>query len=64
MMIEVKEIFSKSDKKKFFKFNIDLYRDNEYAVPNLFSDEFAEFDPEVNAAFRFAECKMFLAYKD
>ena len=30
------------------KLNIDLYRDNEYAVPNLFSDEFAEFDPEVN----------------
>ncbi len=27
-------------------------------------DEFAEFDPKVNDAFRFADCKMFLAYKD
>lgn len=63
-MIEVKEISSKRDKKKFFKFIFDLYKGNPYACPNLYADEFAEFDPEVNDAFRFAECKMFLAYKD
>ena len=63
-MIEVKQISSKRDKKKFFKFLIDLYKGNKYAVPNLYSDEFAEFDPEVNDAFRFCDCKMFLAYKD
>ena len=63
-MIEVKQISSKRDKKKFFKFLIDLYRGNAYAMPNLYADEFAEFDPEVNDAFRFADCKMFLAYKD
>ncbi|MDE7453650.1 MAG: N-acetyltransferase [Clostridia bacterium] len=63
-MIEVKQIYSKRDKKKFFKFLIDLYKGNKYAVPNLYMDEFAEFDPKVNDAFRFADCKMFLAYKD
>ncbi len=63
-MIEVKEISSKSDKKKFFKFIIDLYRGNPHAVPNLYADEFAEFDPQINDAFRFADCKMFLAYKN
>ncbi|MBD5632013.1 MAG: N-acetyltransferase [Clostridia bacterium] len=63
-MIEVKQISSKRDKKKFFKFLIDLYRGNPHAVPNLYMDEFAEFDPTVNDAFRFADCKMFLAYKD
>ena len=63
-MIEVKQIRSKKDKKKFFKFLIDMYKDNPYAVPNLYTDEFAEFDPKKNDAFRFAECKMFLAYKD
>ncbi len=63
-MIEVKEIFSKRDKKKFFKFAIDLYKDSPYAAPSLYSDEFAEFDPEQNDAFRFADCRMFLAYKD
>lgn len=63
-MITVKQISSKSDKKKFFKFVIDLYRDNPHACCNLYADEFAEFDPKTNDAFRFADCKMFLAYKD
>lgn len=63
-MIEVKEISSRKDKKKFFKFLIDLYRGDECAAPNLYADEFAEFDPETNDAYRFADCRMFLAYKD
>ncbi|MBD5585139.1 MAG: hypothetical protein HDQ88_08655 [Clostridia bacterium] len=63
-MIEVKQISSKKDKKKFFKFVFDLYKGNPYACPNFYADEFAEFDPEINDAFRFADCKMFLAYKD
>lgn len=63
-MIKVKQIRSKNDKKKFFRFPIDLYKNNEYAAPNLYMDEFGEFNPKVNDAFRFAECKMFLAYKD
>ena len=63
-MIEIVEVSEKRDKKKFFKFLIDLYKGNKYAAPNLYSDEFAEFDPAVNDAFRFAECRMFLAYKD
>lgn len=63
-MIEVRQISSKKDKKEFFRFLIRLYKDNPHAAPNLYSDEFGEFDPEVNDAFRFCECRMFLAYKD
>lgn len=65
-MIQVKEIplDSKHGKKKFFKFIIDLYKGNKYCAPNFYFDEFAEFDPAVNDAFRFADCRMFLAYKD
>ena len=63
-MIEVKEIHSKKEQKKFFKFQRTLYGKNPHAYCNLYMDEFAEFDPEVNDAFRFADCKMFLAYKD
>ncbi len=63
-MIEVKEISSKRDKKKFFKFVFSLYKDSPHACPNFYMDEFPEFDPEQNDAFRFAECRMFLAYKD
>lgn len=64
--ITVKEISinSKRDKKKFFKFLIDMYKGNPYASPNLYSDEMDEFNPQVNDAFRFCECRMFLAYKD
>ncbi len=62
-MITVKEISSKKDKKKFFKFYIDLYKDNPYACPNFYFDEMPEFDPKKNDAFRFVECRMFLAYK-
>ncbi len=65
-MIEVKEISldDRRGKKKFFRFIIDLYKGNQYAAPNFYFDEFAEFDPAVNDAFRFADCRMFLAYKD
>jgi len=58
--ITVKEISinSKRDKKKFFKFLIDTYKGNPYASPNLYSDEMDEFDPSVNDAFRFCECRM------
>ncbi len=63
-MIIVKEIFTKSDRKKFFKFPIDLYKDNNLFVPTLIADEESEFNPNENGAFDYCECKMFLAYKD
>ncbi len=62
--IQVREISSLRDKKRFFRFYVELYRNHPHAAPNLYSDELAEFDPEVNDAFRFCKCKMFLAYKD
>ena len=63
-MITVKQVHTKREKKKFFKFYIDLYKNSKFAVPNLYADELGEFDPAVNDAFRFADCKMFVAYKD
>lgn len=65
MGITVKEVNIKSarQKKKFFKFLIDLYKNNPHAAPNLYSDEMGEFNPEINDAFRFCECRMFLAYR-
>lgn len=57
------DITSSKQKKKFFKFLIDLYKNNPHAAPNLYSDELDEFNPQVNDAFRFCECRMFLAYR-
>lgn len=42
---------------------IDLYAGNKHSSPNMYADEMAEFDPKINDAFRFCECRMFLAYK-
>ncbi|MDE7300920.1 MAG: hypothetical protein K2N47_01995, partial [Clostridia bacterium] len=39
------------------------YKGNKYACPNLYADELGTFDPEINDAFRFADCRMFIAYK-
>ncbi len=61
--LTVKEITTQREKKAFFKFQIDLYKGCEHASPNFYFDEFPEFDPEQNDAFRFCECKMFLAYR-
>ena len=61
--IVVKEISTKRDKKKFFRFVIDLYAGNTHASPNFYFDEMPEFDPTQNDAFRFCRCKMFLAYR-
>lgn len=63
-MLVVREISSRRDKKRFFRFPIELYRDCPYFVPSLYADEKSEFDPERNGAFAYAECKMWLAERD
>ena len=63
-MLVVREIKSKKDKRRFFKFPVQLYRDCPYCVPSLYVDESSEFDPEQNGAFAYAECKMWLAERD
>lgn len=63
-MLVVREITSKKDKHKFFKFHVELYKDCPYCVPALYVDEKSEFNPEENGAFAYAECKMWLAERD
>ena len=60
----VKEVRTKKERRKFFKFPLKLYKGNPYAVPQLISDEDDEFNPEVNDAYSYAESKMFLCYDD
>lgn len=63
-MIEIKQISSKADVKKFVTFQQELYKDNKYYVPPIVKDEMANFDPEKNQVFKNADCWMFLAYRD
>lgn len=49
---------------EFIRFGNELYKDNEYAVPDLAFDIKDTFNPRKNAAFDFCECQMFLAVRD
>ncbi|MCB9202697.1 MAG: GTP cyclohydrolase [Flavobacteriales bacterium] len=62
--INITEIHSKSELKKFISFAINLYKGNAYYVPPIVSDELKSFDSEENPAFEFCKVNYFLAYKN
>lgn len=59
--VKIKRVESRKDLKSFVDFHYDLYKGNEYDVPNLFSDDMRTLDKEKNAAFEFCEAEYFLA---
>lgn len=64
MSVVIKKVSTKSDLKKFIRFNYEFYKDNPYAVPDLYMDMVDTFSREKNAAFEFCEADYFLAYRD
>lgn len=62
--IIIKEVESKSELKKFIRFNYELYKGNAYAVPDFLEDTLDTFNPKKNAAYEFCQSKLFLAYRD
>ena len=64
MGVEIKEVTSKKELKKFVKFNIELYKNNPYHVPGLIDEEMMTLDREKNPAFEVCESIYFLAYKE
>lgn len=60
----IKEVESKSELKKFIRFNYELYKGNPYAVPDFLEDTLDTFNPKKNAAYEFCQSKLFLAYRD
>ena len=63
-MIEVKEVKTKKDMRRFAVYPTELYKDCEYYVPSLLSDELNTFNPKKNFNLATNECKAFLCYKD
>ena len=63
-MIEIKEVKTKKDLKKFAKYPVKLYKNCPYYVPSLYGDELATFNPKKNFNLRGNECKGFLCFKD
>jgi GNAT superfamily N-acetyltransferase len=64
MSIEVNEVKTKKELKKFIKFQMKLYEGNPYYVPQLIRDEMEIFDKKKNPAYEIGDTKLFLAYKD
>lgn len=63
-MVEIKEVKTKKDLRKFAGFNEKMYRNVPQAMPDLISDEMANFNPKKNPAYSYAESRQWLAYKD
>lgn len=61
--LRIKSVTTKSELKDFVRFNYSLYKDCQYAVPDLLEDTMDGFNPKKNAAFDFCEAEYFIAYK-
>jgi hypothetical protein len=64
MAIQIKEVTTPAELKRFVSFQYSLYRGNRYWVPPLRSDELLSLRKDKNPAFDFCEAKYWLAYKD
>uniref|UniRef100_A0AB33JAX4 N-acetyltransferase n=1 Tax=Prevotella sp. GTC17260 TaxID=3236796 RepID=A0AB33JAX4_9BACT len=62
--IEIKRVNGRKELKEFVRFRNDLYRDSEYAVPFLYSDEMATLDEKRNASFECCQAIYYMAYRD
>ena len=64
MSVEIKKVTTKSELKRFIRFNYEFYKDNPYSVPDLYDDMLNTFSPKKNAALEFCEADYFLALRD
>jgi GNAT superfamily N-acetyltransferase len=64
MTIEIREVTSKRDLKTFIKLPLKLYKNNPYYVPSLFDDDMNCLSKDKNPAFKEAQARYWLAYRD
>ena len=64
MSIQIEEVVSRKDLKKWVDFPNKLYKKVPAYVPFLFTDELDTFTKEKNPAYEFCETKLYLAYRD
>lgn len=65
MSVEIRPIKpTHSELRKYVRFGIDLYKDNEYFVPPLVYDDINTLTPTKNPAFDFCEAQSFMAYRN
>ena len=64
MSIEIKEVRTRRELRRFVNFPELLYKDNPYYVPPLVFDQMDTLDQKKGAAQEFCDSKLYLAYKD
>ncbi len=64
MSVEIYEVRTKKDFKKFVDFQYKIYKNNKFWIPPIKSDEYHYFDSQHNPALRKFKNKFFLAIKD
>ena len=64
MAIEIREIHTKREMRKFITFANDLYADCPYYCPPLFFDEMNSFNKEKNPALEVCDFQLWMAYRD
>ena len=64
MSIQIKEVLTKRDLKKWVDFPNKMYKKVQSYVPFLMNDEISTFTKTKNPAYDFCETKLFLAYKE
>lgn len=63
-MLEMREVLTRADRKRFIQFQNDLYKDCPNYVPTLMMDELTNIDPNKNPAYEYCEARQWLAYRD
>jgi hypothetical protein len=61
MSVEIREVVSAGDRKKFVDLPFDIYQDNAFWVPPMKKDELHSLMPEFNPAFDFCTAKFWIA---
>ncbi len=64
MIVEIREVVTRSEIKRFVEFQNNLYRDNKYFIPALLGDEIDTLSKQKNPAFERCEAIYFMAYVD
>ena len=64
MAIEIKQVTTRRELKRFIRLNYEMYKDNAFAVPDLYEDMLKTVSRDKNPAFEFCEADYFLAYKE
>jgi len=64
MTVEIKEVNTNKDLKKFILFPHSLYKKNRFWIPPLIKNEMSTLHPDKNPAFEYCDAQYWLAYKD